>query len=656
MPRTRRYRYLVYLIGLVSLLALLAALPDLVTFAQDGPTPTPNINWVRVEAGINVRGGPGLEYDAIGQLALGAWVQPLARNIDGTWILIEYLTTQGWIQIDGVSWRMNIAALPVIHDENPTPIPPPEFYNTPGGPTQTPNANWVNVGLDGAYVRNGPGQGYGPIGLVYTGDVVDPVAHDRRLDWVMIRFGDGYGWLRYDLVVWTQDIAQLPVIDVPDLTPVFTAIPFIPSATPTLTPTATDTPTNTPTLTPTATPTDTPTATDTPTSTLTPTDTATATATPTLTPTDTPTATPTETLTPTMTATGTPTSTPTATDTPTNTPTLTATATPTDTPTLTPSPTPSATPSLTPTPTAAPTETPTDTPTATNSPEPTALAAAIPVQPTQTPVPPTPTAVPPTDTPTATPTDTPTATPTETPTETPTDTPTATSTEIPTETSTAVPPTATPSATMTATASASPTAAPTRTLVPTLTATNSPVPTDTPLPPTATLIGTPTETPLAVAAAGNTAVPSGPAASVPGVVSPEKPEGRSSLLVVLLGFFALAVVYVGVYINQAAQLDRYRDGFMLSICPVCEQGDLFLEERRYRFLGIPRVRRVVRCNVCRSVLRQVGRQRWRYAVDGAENSDLYDEFNGHVLTEDELLDIAYRGAPPHYIEDDDLRP
>jgi hypothetical protein len=130
------------------------------------------------------------------------------------------------------------------------------------------------------------------------------------------------------------------------------------------------------------------------------------------------------------------------------------------------------------------------------------------------------------------------------------------------------------------------------------------------------------------------------------------------LLYVLLGggLLVLAVGYVGIYVNQAAQLDRYRDGFMLSTCPVCEQGHLHLEERRYRFLGIPRVRRVVRCDVCRSVLRQVGRQRWRYAVDGAENEAMYDELNGRVVSEDDLLDIGYRGAPPHYIEDDDLRP
>jgi uncharacterized protein YraI len=655
MPRYHRYFYLAGLLAVLSI-PLLAPGFNRLILAQGQATPTPNINWVRVEAGINVRGGPGLEYDAIGQLALGAWVQPLARNIDGTWILIEYLTTQGWIQIDGVSWRMNIAALPVVEAPNPTPIPPPQFYNTPGGPTQTPNANWVNVGLDGAFVRNGPGQGYGSIGLVYTGDVVDPVAHDKRLDWVLIRFGAGYGWIRYDLVVWVQDITQLPVVDVPDLTPAFTAVPFVPSDTPTLTATASVTPSETPTatvpptptLTPTVTPSETPPATVTPTPTLTPTvtpsETLTATVppTPTLTPTatasatpsETPTATVTPTETPTATATPTETYTPTATGTATYTPTGTATYTPTGTPTLTETPAPSATPTYTATPTltASPTpsesrtatETPVPTvtetllPTATNSPEPTAMVALVPAV-THTPIPS------PTDTPTAVP-PTPTAVP---PTQTPTGTPTA------------APPTQT--------ATASSTEAPTRTLVPTLTA--SPLPTETPLPPSPT--ASPTETPLAVAAVEST----GPAAGAPAVIEKEKPgRGAGSVYVLIGGGLAvLAALYAGIYVNQAAQLDRYRDGFMLSICPVCEDGELYLEERRYRFLGIPRVRRVVRCETCRSVLRQVGRQGWRYAVDGAENPELYDEFNGRVLTEDELLEIGYRGTPPQYIEDDDLQ-
>jgi hypothetical protein len=139
-------------------------------------------------------------------------------------------------------------------------------------------------------------------------------------------------------------------------------------------------------------------------------------------------------------------------------------------------------------------------------------------------------------------------------------------------------------------------------------------------------------------------------------VEAKKPDNQTGRVYLLLGgmLAILAGLYSGIYVSQAAQLNRYHEGFMLAICPVCEEGELYLEERRYRMLGIPRVRRVVRCDTCRSVLREVGRQRWRYAVDGAENPELYDEINGQVLTEDELLDIGYRGAPPQYIEDDDL--
>lgn len=690
---TRRALGLLLALGLLAGISLSAGG---LTRAQGDATPTPNINWVREAQGINVRGGPGRNYDVLGALPVGAWVQPLARDVTGEWILISYLYTQGWVQVDGVVWRLNTAALPVIDDPAPTPIPAVRDYNTPGGPTYTPNANWVSVGVAGAYVRSGPGQGYLALGELFTGDVVDPVAHDAAEDWVLIRFGDGYGWIRYDLVVWIEDIAALPVVDLPELTPSFTAVPVNPTATPTLTPTATLTATATATASPTPTSTVTPSATMTwtasPTATATLTPSATATPTATMTLTATPTATPTATASATLTATATasptathtpsPTATQTASPAPTETatPTATATATATPAPTLTVMPAPALeVPGTTPPPTATalPAIPATLTPTSTASPSPTAsatatepptaTASATPTAtdtPSLTPPPVTQVAALPSRTPTLQPvvlaqlpSPTPTAqlaqvTATETATPTATPTPSATVTVVPSET-----PAPSPMASSTATATEPPTAEPSVTPEPRL-----PTPTDTvgSSTPTQTDLATAmpadisTQTPSAVADAGLAGAGGSdpaPDARVPQGGSEDR--AAPGLVPIIAGALGLAVLLYGtLYAIQAANVARYREGFVLSVCPACEHGALYVEDRHYRVLGLPRVRRTVRCEECRSVLRQIGRRRWRYAVDGVVNPALYEALNNQVLTESQLVEIApeFQGGAPEFVE------
>jgi len=685
---SRRFRGSI--LGVALIVSILVAFAHLgarrLSLAQGEPTATPNINWVSVSEGINVRGGPGLDYAPIGALTVGTWVQPLARSLDGEWIMITYLTTQGWVQRDGVSWRLNSDALPVIDETEPTPIPRPLYYSTPGGPTYTPNANWVSVGADGAFVRSGPGQGYMPIGLLFTGDVVDPVAHDAAEDWMMIRYEDGFGWIRVDLVVWVSDIQALPVIDFPELTPSFTPVPtrapntrtptpsrtpsrtatLIPSDTPAATATLTASPTDTPTATATATstaspsPTDTPTATATATSTASPSPTATMTGTATRTPSPIP-PTVTQTVTPeppTATASPTPTSsaTPTATSTPepSATPTVTPTTPPSDTATLTatlthtPSPVP---PTATDTPTAAPTATdlPSLTPTLPPTDQPTSVAALATAAPSRTPRPSRTPTTPPTAT--RTPSHTPTTPPSDTPSPVP---PTATGTPEPSATPTTPPPTDTPAPAATLTPSPEP---PTPPPTATSTSTATGIPTDT---------ATPTPEVVAAAPAGSGEDSGGDPGAPPSGDNPDgamtveesdpDDEGRSPLVIAGGILAALAAMYVGTYLTQAASVARTAGDFPLTVCPVCEHGTLALDQRRYRVLGIPRVRRVIRCDTCRSVLRQVGRGRWRYAVDGAVNAALFDRLNGRVVTGSQLREISpeYRGTPPEYIEGDDL--
>ena len=102
--------------------------------------------------------------------------------------------------------------------------------------------------------------------------------------------------------------------------------------------------------------------------------------------------------------------------------------------------------------------------------------------------------------------------------------------------------------------------------------------------------------------------------------------------------------------------DRYSDGFVIETCPVCQRGTLTVEQRVNRVLGIPRVKRTVRCDECRSVLREVSPQNWRYAIDRLEDTGLYRRLNGRVLDEDTLKALANRtpdGQPPEFIDEED---
>lgn len=326
------------------------------------------------------------------------------------------------------------------------------------------------------------------------------------------------------------------------------------------------------------------------------------------------------------------------------TPTITLTPSITPTPSFTPPPTVTPTPTATPTQTDTPTATATSTPTATNTP------TATPTIPTDTP---TPTATPSpteTDEPTATPT-VPTATPTvptSTPTV-PTNTPTVpTSTPtVPTNTPTTIPTTETvPEATVESVAAVL------------ITETEIIITPESPED-TATPESTSTSEPEAATAESTDDAPVAPILPAVTATSPDSldvspvpddspvesaPESENNnLLPVLLGAgitaVLIALLYIGLYTQGAAAVSRYDDGFVIDVCPVCQRGTLYVESRVENLLGIPRPRRTVRCNACRSVLREKGTQRWSYAVDRIENPALYQEYNSREITDDELIQI-----------------
>jgi uncharacterized protein YgiM (DUF1202 family) len=612
--------------------------------AQTAPTPSPtppSDRSVVVGQDVYVRGGPGRQYLPVGKLVLGEVVRPVSRNLEGSWVLIIYHDGYGWVRRDLAAWVEDIEMLPIIDETNLTPSPV-----TPGSltqdetvillPTETPTGNWVQVNdAPSGYVRAGPGRTYLRLGQLTTGDMVEPVGRNADTTWILIRFQGGFGWIARNLVRWVDDLESLPVLSPDNLTPSPT---FTPTDTPTSTPTSTNTPTFTltPTVTPSPTASYTPTITPsyTPTSTYTPTNTATFTPLPTNTRTPTTTHTPTYTVAPSVTPTDAPTQTPSATETPVV---LAALATNTALPTAMYSATQTSEPSLTPTNTVIPTSTP--LPASPTSPLPTATDTAVPTA-------------------AASATEIPLAEPIATFNQgvnvrlgpgTQFDPPIGAFAAGQTTQIIAQNPAGdwykvryfdiegwVVAAFVTVTGDTSTLPVDPGPLIPTR---FSPTTTPTAIPPTST----PTETAVVLAPTVNaTAVP------LTSEVSAE--AGGIPLEAVVGGIIVLLLLgYIGLYLRGTSAAERYANGFVVDRCPACDRGTLTVETRVDRVLGIPRPRRTVRCSDCRSVLREVGNHRWRYAVDPMENPALYKHYNGHEIDDATLVQIAQQPTAPVHV-------
>lgn len=105
----------------------------------DPPTPTPAPAEVVINSTINVRGGPGTNYNVIGAANAGQRYRITGRNGDSTWWQIDFNGQAGWVFSDLVSAQnaqtVTIAAnIPAPPPPTATPIPQP----TPVPPAPQP--------------------------------------------------------------------------------------------------------------------------------------------------------------------------------------------------------------------------------------------------------------------------------------------------------------------------------------------------------------------------------------------------------------------------------------------------------------------------------------------------------------------------------------
>ncbi len=97
------------------------------------PTPTPTatpegVYGIVQSARLNVRTGPGLNYDVIGQLEGGEVIFPVGANADFSWLVVPFRGSTGWVATYLVDLRGPRNLLPIVI---PPPSPTPVITLTP---------------------------------------------------------------------------------------------------------------------------------------------------------------------------------------------------------------------------------------------------------------------------------------------------------------------------------------------------------------------------------------------------------------------------------------------------------------------------------------------------------------------------------------------
>lgn len=163
-------------------------------------------------ATVNVRSGPGTQYDIIGQLTSSNEVQITGRSDDeSNWLRIGFEGREGWVAYFTVSVIGNTEQLPIV-------LPRGGQENTPLQATSVPINIQANSGIFvTAYrivnVRSGPGTEYVLIGSLQPGSSSDVTGRSGDNEWLRVRYLAEEGWVAYFVVNLTGSLESIPVVE-----------------------------------------------------------------------------------------------------------------------------------------------------------------------------------------------------------------------------------------------------------------------------------------------------------------------------------------------------------------------------------------------------------------------------------------------------------
>jgi CRP-like cAMP-binding protein/uncharacterized protein YraI len=208
--------------------------PTVTSLATEVPSPaaTPSgPTRARITGdGLQVRAGPGTDYEVTASLAQGDEVNVLGRDEMGDWVKVGLDSgEEGWVAAEFVDMGGDLKAVPVITPEPiapptteptstvmPSPTVPSEATATPPPvPTVTvPIASRTTGG--GLRMRSGPGTNYEVVVLLAEGQDVNVLGRDEAGEWLKISLDSGEeGWVATEFVDVGIAVEALPIVSGP---------------------------------------------------------------------------------------------------------------------------------------------------------------------------------------------------------------------------------------------------------------------------------------------------------------------------------------------------------------------------------------------------------------------------------------------------------
>jgi N-acetylmuramoyl-L-alanine amidase len=222
LPNTERRKREIMRLTRFALFLIAALLISTVVSAQDEVT-------AQAYRTVNVRSGPGIQYDIIGQLTNGDQVRVIGRSDEeNDWLQIEYKDGTGWVAYFTVTVMSAVDKLPIV-DATDSPSVTPTPVRDSGNKIPASGDLYVTA-FRRVNVRSGPGLAREQIGTLEPGDTADITGRTTDNQWLQINFNGQSGWVAYFVVTVTGSLNAAAVIDLPienQVTPEPTAPPQI---------------------------------------------------------------------------------------------------------------------------------------------------------------------------------------------------------------------------------------------------------------------------------------------------------------------------------------------------------------------------------------------------------------------------------------------